>query len=301
MKRKVLVVLLIVALISGCASGKMSVKEMYQGPNFSASKEMPSQYTIFAFISNPRLDIPDSAIFVDWGIETPSLSWKFIVWHKLPNNDYEIIEAIAIRYEDKGKVYLITALPDVQLGEDDFLGVSDHAGKRIYNQQGRSIMANWKNLNPEKYKHFLTAVKTAKGETVYKGSKKYENITTLGKIFRVEEGIQFKNTVYKKYGIPAGTVLTEQELKIFEDDPWFQDRIKKALFTNWKVLFTYPILSPTTYGAFILVAKVFDISSLWWEDDPTGPGYMDRTMTGASTYDQVERHLRIRYGIAPVE
>jgi len=144
------------------------------------------------------------------------------------------------------------------------------------------------------YPEFFTVIGSDNSMEVARGTDDYAGLMDFYKQFRTIEAMQIRDSVYKKYGIPLGTALTEEQLKRIEKDPAV-DKLRDFFFDKWYVLFTYPLLSPTDYGVFIFIAKVFQIPSVWWKDDLNKPGYMDRTLTAGSAFDMMEYYSR-KYG-----
>ena len=301
MKKRDISVLLIIGLfvltLGGCATSMTKPTDMFLAPDFSENQL--DKITNMFFPLPVKIDVAGSAFLYDFGINTPSYSWKAPEWRRKENGKWEVVaEWVAVRLEIQNEEpSLIVSYPN---GKKEHLGnltaIVDHGGKRLYNQKGQYIYVpdGWRKVNPEDYPEFFTVIGSDNSMEVAKGTDDYAGLMDFYKQFRTVEAMQIRDSVYKKYGIPLGTALTEEQLKRIEKDPAV-DKLRDFFFDKWYVLFTYPLLSPTDYGVFIFIAKVFQVPSIWWKDDLNKPGYMDRELTAASAFDMMEYYSR-KYG-----
>lgn len=281
--------ILLALFLSGCASSMTSQEEMFIAPNFEQEEARSETLTNVMFRLPPRLDVADSAFLYDLGIKTPSLSWKAILWRKQEGDwQKEELKALRLRRRNAAARLIITIPYPLDEVKDDYLAVVDHAGNRIYNRQGKYIMKDYRDVDPEKLSEFLSLVGNSDPLELKKGSQDYKQILSLYKKFAVLEALQFRDYIYKKEGIPAGTVLTQEQLdRIDEKYESHTSKLKELFLDDWYVIFTYPLLSPVEYGGYIMASKLFQIPSVWWKKDVNRPGYMDRKLTAAGAYDMM--------------
>ncbi len=281
--------ILLALFLSGCASSMTSQEEMFIAPNFEQEEARPETITNVMFRLSPRLDVADSAFLYDLGIKTPSLSWKAILWRKREGDwQREELKALRLRRPDAAARLIITIPYSLSKVENAYLAVVDHAGNRIYNRQGKYIMKDYRDVDPENLSDFLSLVGESDPLELKKGSEDYKQILSLYKKFAVLEALQLRNHIYKQEGIPVGTVLTKEQLdRIEEKYESHTSKLKELFLDDWYVIFTYPLLSPVEYGGYIMASKLFQIPSVWWKKDVNRPGYMDRKLTAAGAYDMM--------------
>ncbi|NQU77452.1 hypothetical protein HQ544_02025 [Candidatus Falkowbacteria bacterium] len=290
---KKIVVICMGLLLVGCASSKMDQKGMFSGPNFDKA-QLESMVNI-VFPLPAKLDVADSAFLYDFGIKTPSYSWKAMRWNKKGKEWQVVGPFFAVRLEQSGKEpRLLISFPGVLKDMDgDLVAVADHSGTRLYNQKGKyiKVAGGWSKVSPGDYQGFFTAITVENSLEIKQDSPEYTAMMEFYKKFQVLEALQMRDYVYKKLGIPVGTALSKEQLEKVDGTP-IGEKLKELFLDKWYVLFTYPLLSPVDYGLFIMVAKVFQIPTMWWKDDLNKPGYMDRTLTAESAFDMMEYYQK---------
>ncbi|RLC39085.1 hypothetical protein DRH27_00590 [Candidatus Falkowbacteria bacterium] len=298
MKRKYIPVLLIIVLfaISGCASNKTKPEEMFFAPDFPKTKK--DIITNIDFRLPEKLDVADTAFLGESGIKIPSFSWKTVEWKKEKNGKWKVVgEWYALRLEiPNEEPLLVITFPDD--GRDHFgnlISVRDHAGLRLYNQQGQYIHVpeGWRKVNPDDYPNFFTKISDKNTVKLTKGSLEYDDCMNFYDKF-ITEALESRDKVYSKYDVPIGTPFSKELLDRVKNDPEVE-KLKSFFFDNWYVFFTYPLLSPVDYGAFIFISKAWQIPTTFWKDDTDRPGYMDRRLTASGAYNMMEYYSR-KYG-----
>ena len=282
-KERVLIALLAIAVmlvLAGCA-GKMTLRDTFMVPRIDGD---PAEISYYRIVLSEFLDVTDTVLLFDKGVSAPSLSWKAVIFQKTAKpGKYERIEVFATRDIFEPRAFLGIKVPDmVKIGQDDLVAILDHEERLIFNAFGQFIEANYKSVDPAKYGNFFTKISDLKRVIYKKGSVEYDKLIEFSRTLHAVELTRAADAIRKKLGVPAGSVLTQKQLKYIKEKGW--DKLFHALlYDNWGILFAYPLLSPEASGAYILVTKIFQVPVYWFLDE-NGPGRMRRTMTAADTY-----------------
>jgi len=282
-KEKVLIALSAIAVmwaLVGCAN-KMTLRDTFMVPRIEGD---PAEISYYRVVLSEFLDVTDTALLFDRGVSAPSLSWKAVIFQKTAKpGKYERIELFATRDIFEPRAFLGIKVPDmVKIGQDDLVAILDHEERLIFNAFGQFIEANYKSVDPAKYGNFFTKISDLKRVIYKKGSVEYDKLIEFSRTLHAVELTRAADAIRKKLGVPAGSVLTQKQLKYIKEKGW--DKLFHALlYDNWDILFAYPLLSPEASGAYILVTKIFQVPVYWFLDE-NGPGRMRRTMTAADTY-----------------
>lgn len=288
MKRYAIAFLLLALILGGCASKHISQKEMFVTPRLSDFTEV----TAITFKLNPQLDVADTMFLYNIGVQSTSFSWKAVIW-KPTKKGWDVEELLAVRFEHEGQKFLLVTYPGPRDSLNGaYVGILDHAGRRVYNLSGAwaEVSGSLKSLPKKKgMVQFLTQISEGSGfvNSFRKDQQDFTDLEAYYQAFRKSEVESLKKYVYDKYGVKYDAVVSTEVLKAVEADNSLGKKFVRWLGEDWKVLFTYPLMSVEKTGASMLLAKVFTLPSIW-QDEIDKAGYMDRTPTAAETYDMIQ-------------
>ncbi len=289
MKRNIFlaIFLMVAVMFCGCGSNsKIVLGEMYAVPQFNKAESIKAVYKIEVPLPK-KLNIADTALLNDEGIEQVSIAWMTPVYYK-DGEDWKFYEFFGVKTLGNKLTVLIPVSVKFDF-DNTFIGIADHAGKRIFDPRSEKYikLGDIGKFNPEKAENFLPRVSEVNPMLYENGTEAFERAVDLNASFVGQKLQKEVRAIYKEYNIPFYSALPEEVLKKLEKSG--RDKLVKQFFgEGWYVVATYPILTPQAYGAYILASKVFQIPKQLFQEDLNQPGYMDRVLTAGDYYELLE-------------
>ncbi|MBI4779630.1 hypothetical protein HY797_04240 [Candidatus Falkowbacteria bacterium] len=272
--------LVVVAMVSGCASSRMNVKEMFTAEKIIGE---PEEISYYRFILPEILDVPDTALVNFNNRVWPSLSWRAVFRVKNEKGKYDLIKCLATRDSVDPRNYLKINIPaNVQLKPDDQILVVDHEQKYIFNAQGEFISGDYESVDLNKAEGFLTKVKDLRKISLKKGTPEYESAVEFSKRLIGTELIKAAEKVKEELSLPLGVSLNEEQLGLVKEKG-YDKMFKELLFDKWYLAFAWPLITPETVGGSLFVTKIIQIPTYWFREE-TGPGRLNRPLTAKDWY-----------------
>jgi hypothetical protein len=300
--KRIISFLFISIMLVGCSAHKpMEPAAMYTAPDFS--KHLPENITVIRLKLNPLLDVADTAFYPDLGLSA-STTWPYYLCPPGHENMKEAKEFMVVRLElDDGQKIGLVFLPEkLEKFKAWKGGMTDHAGKRFYGPDGQmAYVPDWETAKIKNFEDIIKPVGEMKTIEAAKGSREYEDLLHLLEPFKAEAAARFElakkitNDYMKSYGIPIGTSIDDAQMKVLLNDQSFQERMVSLLTDNWYGAITYPLWTPEQYGLSIIISKVFQIPTKFWDFDINRPGYMDRKLTAIQGGAMID-HYDLNYG-----